>query len=160
MVYTEPTTKVAGEAILAADYNTEVRANWKALADAWTSYTPTLSNWTLGNGSLSGYYVKIGRWVTFRLRYDAGSTSTWSGNPIFGLPVGAVTTFSLPCGQALLADASGSSASFRRTRTALINSSTDLLLRAEDGSVLSDTVPWTWANGDVIEISGTYQANS
>lgn len=161
MVYTEPTTKVAGNAILAADYNTEVRGNWKALADPWTSYTPTLTNWALGNGSLVGSYMKLGRLVMFRLRYDAGGTSTWVGNPVFGLPTAAVTTFSLPCGQALLADPdSGSGAGTRATRTAVINSGTDLILRAEDGSVLSATVPWTWNSNCVVEISGFYQASS
>ena len=160
MVYIEPTLKVSGEAILAADYNQDVRDNLKTLADPWTSYTPTLTNWTLGNGSLTGAYMKFGRLVMFRLRYDAGATSTWVGNPVFGLPVASIATFSLPCGQALLADDSGTSAAFRATRTALINSGTDLILRAEDGSVLSATVPWTWAANDVIEISGFYQANS
>lgn len=160
MVYIEPTVKVSGAGILAADYNQDVRDNFKTLADPWTSYAPTLTNWTVGNGSLTGNYVKFGRLTFFRLRFDAGSTSTFVGNPIFGLPTEAVTTFSLPCGQALLADSSGSGASFRATRTALINSGTDLLLRAEDGSVLSSTVPWTWASGDTIEVSGFYQANS
>jgi len=160
MTYIEPAVKVAGNAILAADYNSDVRDNLKTLADPWTAYTPTLGNWTLGNGSLVGNYMKFGRLTFFRLRYDAGSTSTWVGNPVFGLPAAAVTTFSLPVGQALLADDSGSTPSFRSTRTALINSGTDLILRAEDGSILSSTVPWTWAENDVIEISGFYQADS
>lgn len=159
MTYIEPVTKVSGEAILAADYNAEVRGNLKTLADPWTAYVPTLSNWVLNDGSLSGFYVKFGRLVFFRLRFDAGPGTTFSGNPVFGLPTPAVSTFSLPVGQALLADASGSGPSFRATRTALINATTDLIMRAEDGSVLSPTVPWTWDQDDVIEISGMYQAN-
>jgi hypothetical protein len=160
VTYTEPTIKVAGNALLAADYNTEVRDNLKTLADPWPAYTPTLGTWTLGNGSLTGNYIKFGQLVFFRLRLDVGSTTTCSGNPVFGLPADAVSTFSLPIGQALLADASGTSPAFRATRTAVINSGTNLILRAEDGSVLSGTVPWTWDTDDVIEISGFYQADS
>lgn len=161
MVYVEPSTKVAGAAILAADYNTDVRANLKTLADPWTSYTPTLTNWTLGNGSISGAYMKFGRLVFFRLRFDAGTTSTFSGNPIFGLPTAAVTSLSLPVGSALLADDSGSSPSHRATRTAVTVSSSSFILRTEAGAVLSSSVPWTWANGDSIEVGlGHYQASS
>jgi hypothetical protein len=161
VTYIEPTTKVAGAAILAADYNQDVRANLKTLADPWTSYTPTLTNWAKGNGSISGAYMKFGRLVFFRLRFDAGSTSTFSGNPIFGLPTTAVTSLSLPVGSALLADDSGTGASFRATRTAVTVSSSTFILRTEAGAVLSSTVPWTWATNDSIEIGiGMYQAAS
>ncbi len=155
MGYTEPPSLASGAGLTAAHMNSYSRDNWKNLADAWTAYTPTLTNWALGNGTLTGAYVKVGRLVIFRLRYDAGSTSTWAGNPVFGLPAASISSFSLPVGQALLAD---NSSSARATRTALINSSTDLIMRAEDGAVLSSTVPWTWANADIIEISGLYQA--
>jgi hypothetical protein len=160
MVYTEPATKSGGAAILSATYNTEIVDNLKTLADPWTSYTPTLSNWAKGNGTLTGEYMKFGRLVFFQLKFDAGSTSTFSGNPVFGLPTSAVASFALPVGRALLADASGSSPSHRATRTALATTSSTVILRTNDGAVLSSTVPWTWANGDSIEITGQYEAAS
>lgn len=160
MTYTEPPLFVSGNTLTAAQLNLYVRDNWKNVADAWTAYTPSLSTWALGNGTIVGAYVKVGRLVHFRLRFDAGSTSTFVGSPVFGLPVAAISSFSLPVGQALLADDSGTSATFRATRTALINSATNLVLRAENGALLSATVPWTWATNDIIEIAGTYQAAS
>lgn len=59
---------------------------------AWTSYTPT---WTcqgsiapaVGNGSLIGMYIKVGRLVAFQVTMSFGSTTNaGSGAFVFGLP--------------------------------------------------------------------------
>lgn len=41
----------------------------------WTSYTPTITGFTVGNGSISGKYTQIGKTVIFRAVFILGSTS-------------------------------------------------------------------------------------
>ena len=61
------------------------------LADAaWTAWTPTLTNITLGNGILNCKYKVIGKTVFFRFQLVLGSTSAIGTNPQFSPPVTSV----------------------------------------------------------------------
>ena len=91
----------AGQRITAADLNTATQQG------AWTSYTPS---WTssgsapaIGNGSIVGYYSKIGRTVTVRAGIYCGSTTTF-GTGFYGLvlPFTAQVT-NVPSGQFAIA---------------------------------------------------------
>ena len=46
---------------------------------AWTSWTPTTTGWTIGNGTFTAKYKKIGKTVFIRVHFKAGSTTTFSG---------------------------------------------------------------------------------
>ena len=54
---------------------------------AWTSYTPTFANTTLGNGSVGGSYCQIGKTIFFKAFFKLGSTSAVSTAPTCTLPV-------------------------------------------------------------------------
>ncbi|MFI8294430.1 hypothetical protein ACIGCZ_00635 [Streptomyces nigra] len=89
-----PRTWVVGEVVSAATMNQEIRDQFNSMFAAWTSYTPT---WTssgtapaLGNGTILGRYMKIGRTVICHINMTTGSTSTYgTGNYSFSLPVQA-----------------------------------------------------------------------
>lgn len=53
----------------------------------WTSYTPTLSNLTLGNGTVQARYRQVGKMVDVVFAFTLGSTSAVGSNPSFTLPV-------------------------------------------------------------------------
>ena len=90
-----PRTWVAGEVPTAANFNSDVRDFGRAFADAWTSYTPTLTaassnptNWTA-----AGYYVRAGKLVIAKFVLTAGASMTnGSGTYRVALPVNAGTT--------------------------------------------------------------------
>mgnify|MGYP001571216159 CR=1 FL=1 len=71
--------------------NQEIRDQFNTLFGAWTSYTPA---WTssgtapaIGNGTIAGRYMKIGRTVLCHINVIFGSTSTYgTGNYSFSLP--------------------------------------------------------------------------
>lgn len=56
----------------------------------WISYTPTLNNMTLGNGTLVAKYRQIGKNIDLRISIVWGSTTSLSGSFSFSLPVTAV----------------------------------------------------------------------
>lgn len=58
---------------------------------AWQSYTPTLTNATVGNGTLTASYCQIGKTVFVRFSFLLGSTSTMGTGILFSLPVTATT---------------------------------------------------------------------
>jgi len=46
---------------------------------AYTSFTPTLSGWTLGNGTLTSFFRVLGKTVHYYGRLEVGSTTTVGG---------------------------------------------------------------------------------
>lgn len=157
MAWTSPRTWVAGEIPTAATFNTHVRDNFKAIGDAWTAYTPTLSNWTLSNGTLTGAYLQAGKLVIFRILYTVGSTDTKSGGPVFSLPAATDSARAGMCiGEAFLNDVSAPTRAYRRV---IQNSSTGCFMASDDDTRLSPTAPWTWATGDLMTIQGLYEAS-
>jgi hypothetical protein len=86
-----PRTWLVGEVVAAATLNTEIRDQFNSMFAAWTAYTPS---WTssgtapnLGNGTLIGRYMKIGRTVICHINMITGSTTTYgTGNYNWTLP--------------------------------------------------------------------------
>nr|WP_202534087.1 hypothetical protein [Streptomyces sp. SID3212] len=76
--------------------NTEVRDQFNSIFAAWTTYTPTWSAPTpptLGNGSITGRYIKVGRTCTVSWLLTIGSTTTLgSGAYLYGLPFTAASS--------------------------------------------------------------------
>lgn len=73
------------------DLDARVAAIVAARDAAWTTYTPVLGNVSLGNGSISGTYRKIGRTVLLDVELLCGSTTSFSGTVTFSLPTAART---------------------------------------------------------------------
>lgn len=97
MAWTTPRTWVAGETVTAAIMNTHVRDNLKALGDPWTAYTPTwtasTTNPTLGNGTLTGRAVQVGKFTQIRIAMVGGTTTAvGSGSYSFALPAASISS--------------------------------------------------------------------
>lgn len=123
---------------------------------AWTGYTPTLTNISLGNGTLAFTYVQVGKTVTVRGRLTFGTTTSVSGSLTFSLPVNATGVFT-------------GTATMRAGGTDYIgfigNSSTSITIGAvgaagtyANRATTSATVPGTWTNADNISFTITYEA--
>lgn len=131
-----------------------------------TTYTVTWTN--VSGGTSSGMYYKVGRLVYFHVTYLLAGAGV-SGTPSFSLPVEADTSFYLINTQVGFARYRvGSGTSFTgEARINTVTSSTTASLLVDNSnttyvnvSLISSTVPATWANGDSIAISGTYMAGS
>lgn len=154
MAWSTPRTWVAGEKPSAATLNTHIRDNFAAIGDAWTSYTPTQGNMTLGNGALSCAYTQAGKLVSFRIKFTLGSTSTVGTGPTFTLPVTSIASRSFG-GVVQFWD---SSASAITLGFYFASGAGTLGLRTDASGTINSTTPFTWANGDEISMVGTYEA--
>jgi hypothetical protein len=118
---------------------------------AWTSYTPTLTNVTVGNGTLIGDFIQFGKLVHFKIALTWGSTTSWT-SPRFGLPVPAADSNWIA--PAFLFDSSLNTN--RQPGVCAVNSSS-MVPYSGSGDVVAN-VPFIWAVSDVIRITGTYEA--
>ncbi len=166
-----PRTWVVGEVVSAAIMNQEIRDQFNSFFGAWTTYTPS---WgadggaapTLGNGTITGRYLKTGRTVDWVLQMSWGSTTAAGGggggeNWWFGLPAAPAAGFTQ---RIVVADVFDNSASLHWHASGIystLNSGCVKTFVAAQGTanaVLDSVAPFTWAAGDIFYASGRYEA--
>ena len=128
---------------------------------AWQSYTPTFTNFTLGNGTITrAKYCQIGKSVFLDILVTLGSTSTVTGRIGISLPVTASTSFTTTAAMAgLVAGASNSNGVAVMSTTTLV----ELYAQGAAGAYInnvntSSTVPGTWAAASFFGYKFTYEA--
>lgn len=131
---------------------------------AWTSYTPTWTNFTVGNATQEWYYTQIGKTIMVRGVTTLGSTSSMGSSPTMTFPVNARTAGNIANITSL------GNAVLRVTGTSWIGdvyyqSTTQVgFYRINvNGSQIShntvtSTTPATWASGDSIIARFSYEA--
>ncbi|MFJ8821635.1 hypothetical protein ACIREE_07615 [Streptomyces sp. NPDC102467] len=145
---------------------------------SWVDYKPT---WgaengaapSIGNGTLTGSYTKLGTVVHVRIYLKIGSTTnlaaqSTNGNWTFSLPVPPLSTAWKLDGRTLTAVAfdSDSSTQLFHQGTALVATAgggTARSLRdgyAGNAGIWDKGLPFTWAAGDVLSVYGTYESAS
>lgn len=126
---------------------------------AWTSYTPTLTNVTIGSGTRAGAYAVIGKTVFYRATITLAADSSVSGQIGISLPVTAAST-----GQAATARFLESGVNswvgilYFSTTTRL-----DCFAQQVDGTYAGwasagTAIPFTWGTSDLISFYVTYEA--
>ena len=133
---------------------------------AWSSWTPSWTNFTVGNGTVTAKYVRVGRFIHFYVDVTLGSTSSMGTNARFSLPVTGVsrggTATTQPIGQARYWDTSASGTYQARLFYQSTTDATIQHLTVSGSNITSagtaSNSPFTWANGDEIHIQGTYEA--
>ena len=170
---TRPATPYEGQQIYETDTDKVLVWNgtaWLYLATPQTleigasnSFTPSITNLTIGNGTRTGTYVQINKTVYFQAKITFGSTTTLTANADLTLPIAAtgVTTFDK-------INVSGNFINNSPTEIIDVNhimigtTAIRLLAVVTSGTYAlsadtSATVPFTWTTSDVITISGNYQ---
>jgi hypothetical protein len=164
---------VVGEQVTAALMNQEIRDQFNSFFGAWSTYTPgwfaeTGTNPTIGNGTLSGRYLKTGRTVDWVVQLSWGSTSAGgsgggSENWMFGLPAAPAAGVSQ---RIVNVDAFDASSSLHYSANAIYATTnggvfrTIVSNRADASGIWDSTLPFVYAAGDILYASGRYEAAS
>lgn len=160
MAWTTPKTWPALTNLTASEFNVHIRDNLNAIT-TWETYSPSLLNWTVSDGTLSGEYIHAGELVHVRIHYVVGASDTQSGNLQISLPVAAeaMTTSSVygtPLGTVFLFD---DSATDRRNWFGVLGASGSAVAFANLGGDLVDaSTPWSWGTDDELSATLSYKA--
>ena len=133
-------------------------------AGAWISYTPTLTNLTLGNGTLAARYALVGKALFFYFQITLGSTSAVGNGPTISFPSGMTSSFgnNTPLGSGGTSSIGGTRFLFTVYQATsstfaprVINAASTYAFHQD----LSATIPATWTTGHTIYISGRTEIN-
>ena len=146
----------ANNSFLRANSSQATGLEW---AGTWVDYTPTYSNFTLGNGTVIAKFMRVGNTVIVRVKVTLGSTSVVSTFPLVSAPTNIASNQNL-IGQVFFLDAG--TATFTggvvsNGNNLQINTTNVGGTYAGDGAVTA-TVPFTWTTSDVFSINAVYEA--
>lgn len=161
MPYVAPTTRTTGEFITAAIWNQDIVDNENTafpIGTTWTTWTPTLSNMTLGSGTSEARYYRVGDTVFWRFRFTLGAGSAMGTDPAISPPVTINTAHqSLTLGSVFVSDADAVDWHGNVDR-----SGTTLRMRyinaAANFASITATAPFTWTSGDILDAQGFYES--
>lgn len=136
---------------------------------AWSTWSPTYANLTIGNGTSVAKYQQFGKTIHATLSVTFGSTSAMGTNPTFSLPQTAAGTGSYPTASlgafpiGVLHILDSGTGTF--TGTAVMNTTTTALMKVYNaaGTYLGPgnidaSNPMVWTTSDAIYSTITYQA--
>lgn len=137
---------------------------------AWSSYAPTLfgsvTNPTIGNGTISGRYAYVGATVFGEIRIQAGTTgfNRGSGTYSISLPAAGIFENYQPVGQVVMRDEGPGITYFG---TAIFNSNNgnrvELFIHSQsatfvEGAAVTADTPFLFSSNDKILIQFTYES--
>ena len=132
-----------------------------AWSGAYTTFTPSFTNLTVGNGTNNGKYLQIGKFVHVVTQLIWGSTTSITGAPVrHNFPIAANNGQAQIIGEAYILDAGT-----QDYPAGLIKAGTDnCVLSVLDASgtygkfaSMSSTIPFTWTTNDQINLSYVYE---
>lgn len=131
---------------------------------AWTGYTPTwtgsVSDPAIGNGTIAGAYQLIGKQMAFRLDMVAGTTTTFgSGFWTLGLPPGV--SAKTGARQTALAMGQVVGSSTAAGICFIASGGTNFQICKVDGTLFDSTVPHAWsaASTNILRVNGVVEVN-
>lgn len=130
-------------------------------AGAWSTWTPTITNWTAGNAVIVAKYAQFGKTVHFFFGMTMGSTTAYSGAPIFTAPT---TKLASDFGNHFVTNYEKGGAIYTGAARFYVGGTDNRIYpyyftsTADQWGGLSPTVPFTWTTGDIYICKGTYEA--
>jgi hypothetical protein len=160
------TAKIADDAVTTAKILDANVTNAKLAHNvAWTTYTPTFVNFTIGNGTITyARYQQIGKTVRVSLLVTLGSTSVMGTTPTISLPVTSASHYVADreyLGLCALADTG--TTEYIAMATWASTTTIKMFVGVANATYLSTanitaTVPFTWTTNDRFSADFTYEA--
>lgn len=160
MSWTTPPAFAAGDTTGVAAKLQRLSDDLNVLGGTWSTWSPTISGLTVGNGTSVARWVNGPKAVDFSWMFTFGSTSAVTGALKITLPATAKSA-NQGFGDAAAFDTSAGFyyPMFGTTiDTSTINIWTGPTTAGGRYINIGSTVPFTWAAGDVVAISGRYEA--
>lgn len=159
---TRPGSPVNGMTIYETDTACQARWNGSAwvydVGGVWQNYTPTLTNITLGNGTMVAKWTSIGKTVIGTVRIVAGTSTTYSaGNLGISIPTAGASWLDArdTIGSGWIDNGSG--ASRRGTSIQIASTGSSTMQHLYEGGTVMNNAPFTFGTSSRISMQFTYE---
>jgi hypothetical protein len=143
--------------VLTADSSTATGLKWAATAEpAWTTWSPTVTGLTKGNGTEVARYRLNGKMVDIFYQFTLGSTSSVTGQVYLTPPFNSLYNLYIACAFYSDSGAEYPSAIFMPLSVIYfktLNASGTYLA----GNQLNASTPFTWGTGDYFNFNFSYE---
>jgi hypothetical protein len=151
-------TVAANTAVLTADSTAATGLAWDGI---WTTFTPSWTNLTVGNGTQIARYRKVGKTVDVYVNFTLGSTSSIGSSPVyFALPFNLANNSNGATTTGVINDANIRPyiivSEFNGNNVILSVMSANLTYASYDR--ITSTVPMTWVSTDGFWLQVRYEA--
>ena len=141
---------------LAIDTTSATGLKWQG--GAWvTSWTPTITNLVIGNGTVIARSQQTGNVTFFSLRVVFGSTTTITGSPSFTMPIACNSQAQFPVYILDSGVAAYAASAVLPVGTTMFLDLIDTTSSRATLASFSSTSPFTWGTGDSFSVSGSYE---
>ncbi len=136
----------------------EFAINSIPMSGAWQSWTPTWTNVTVGNGTVTAKYKQVGKTVFYSLTFLLGNTSSVAGSMVFTLPVTsiAVTNVFFPIAKGSITNNSGAFNAFA-TWTTTTTATVRYWDTNNNQNITGTTAPAAWGTNYALLLDGFYE---
>ena len=130
----------------------------------WETWSPTLTNISIGNGTVTAHYAEVNEVVFFEIFFDVGSTTSFSGTSMqFSIPVtsGSSLTFN-PSAGGWCRPQGGTIYQLLTVVFAsgvIVPYAFQIPATYGQAVAIRGTIPETWNSDGVLYMSGTYRAS-
>jgi hypothetical protein len=131
---------------------------------SWINFTPTFTNLTVGNATLTGKYINVNKTVFFYVQVNFGTTTSMGNAATLTLPVSAASIAASQGGIYQITFQDHGVGTFDGSLQALNNTATTLRFGGVNSAgtyttyaETTSTVPIGWGQFDSIYISGMYE---
>lgn len=122
-------------------------------------FTPVLTNITLNDGTVSGRYIRIGRFIVWNVILVWGAATTYAASPQIGGPFPAISGLNM--GMCLYGSYTDTSAGTSYFANLVAGSASTILLTTFSGASalsgntpITNIIPFAWATTDVVRVTG------
>jgi hypothetical protein len=141
--------------VLAVDTASATGLTWQG--GAWVTWSPTINNLTIGNGTIAARYRQIGNLVSFSIKVTFGSTTTIAGSPNIVMGVASNSPSVFPVYILDAGTAAYAANAYFPTGTTMYLDLIDTTSSRALLTAFSSTSPFTWGSGDFFSVSGSYE---
>lgn len=144
--------------------NTEIKDPWAGIQAAWSTYTPTWTaatvNPAIGDGTITGHYLRVGKTILFEVVITMGSTTTYgTGQWAVSLPVAPTARYRRFSVDYYDVSNGGSLEGSGRVASGVCKLHAPPTTAGGYDRGASALVPFTFASTDVVTINGMYEAS-
>lgn len=124
----------------------------------WTAYTPVNTNITVGNGTETARFCRVGDIVHWNYILAWGTTTSFGGTIQIGLPVNAAAGTNAVVGSVMMVEG-GVRNWVGTTRVVGVNNEQVRIVHTEAGNVgvVNGLAPFTWGDTDILVVGGSYE---